>query len=50
MKTDDQNKLELTAIRPEMSHEEVYQSLLAALKRQGIKVHGTEEKKPKNEP
>ena len=50
MTKDKENKLELTRISPEMTHEEVYQGLLAALKRQGIKVHGTEEEKPKNEP
>ena len=50
MAKDNANKLELTRISPEMSHEKMYQSLLAALKRQGIKVHGTKEEKPKNEP
>lgn len=48
MPSDNANKLELARISPEMTHEEMYQSFLAALKRQGIKVQGTEEKKPMN--
>ena len=50
MTSDNANKLELARISPEMTHEEMYQGLLATLKRQGIKVHGAEGEKPKNEP
>ena len=50
MTKDKENKLELARISPEMTQEEVYQSLLAALKRQGIRVHGAKEEKPENEP
>ena len=45
MKTDDQNKLELTRISPEMTQEEMFQALAAALERQGLKVIKDEEKK-----
>ena len=46
MALDNPEKLELTGIRPDTTHEEAYQAILAALKRQGIKVIANEEEKP----
>ena len=46
MTTDNANRLELARISPEMTHEEAYQAIVAALKRQGIKVIEDEEEKP----
>jgi hypothetical protein len=46
MTTDNANRLELTGVRQDMTDEEAYQALLAALKRQGLKVYGAEAKKP----
>ena len=48
MTKDKANKLELARIRLEMTHEEVFQVLVAALERQGLKVIKDEEKKPMN--
>ena len=38
MVSKDLERLELTTISPEMTKDEIYQNLLVALKRQGIKV------------
>ena len=46
MPLDNANKLELARISPEMTHEEAYQAIVAALKQQGIKVIEDEEEKP----
>ena len=46
MPSDNANKLELARIRPEMTQEEMFQALVAALERQGLKVIKDEEKKP----
>tara|TARA_Y100001960_G_C14326994_1_gene658209 strand:- start:457 stop:609 length:153 start_codon:yes stop_codon:yes gene_type:complete len=40
------NKLELARISPEMTKEEIFQALVAAFERQGLKVKKNEEKKP----
>ena len=50
MPSDNANKLELARISPEMTHEEMFQALVAALERQGLKVKKDEEKKPMNSP
>ena len=46
MTKDKENKLELARISPEMTQEEMFQALVAALERQGLKVIKDEEKKP----
>ena len=46
MALDNPEKIELARISPEMTHEEAYQVIVAALKRQGIKVIANEEEKP----
>ena len=46
MTSDNANKLELARISLEMTHEEMFQALVAALERQGLKVIKDEEKKP----
>ena len=46
MTTDKANRLELARISPEMTQEEAFQALVAALKRQGLKVIKDEEEKP----
>ena len=46
MTLDNPEKLELTGIRPDTTHKEAYQAILAAVKRQGIKVIENEEEKP----
>ena len=48
MPLDNPEKLELTGIRPDTTHEEAFQALVAALERQGLKVIKDEEKKPMN--
>jgi hypothetical protein len=47
MALDNPEKLQLTGIRPDTTHEEAYQAIVAALKRQGLKVIKDEERKPK---
>ena len=46
MTLDNANKLELARISPEMTQEEAYQAIVAALERQGLKVIKDEKKKP----
>ena len=46
MTKENADKLELARIRPEMTHEEMFQALVAVLERQGLKVIKDEEKKP----
>ena len=46
MTTDKANRLELARISPEMTQEEAFQALVAALERQGLKVIKDEEEKP----
>ncbi len=48
MTKDNANRLELARISPEMTEEQIYQNLVAALKRQGLKVIAAEEEKPEN--
>ena len=46
MALDNPEKLELTGIRPDTTHKEAYQAIVAALERQGLKVIKDEKKKP----
>ena len=46
MTSDNATKLALARIGPEMTHEEMFQALVAVLERQGLKVIKDEEKKP----
>ena len=48
MPLDNPNKLELARIGPEMTHEETFQALVAALRRQGIRVIKDKEENSEN--